>query len=336
MIKKMILLLDNLVNRDTYLSGLNTRIDYFKDRQSATSKRVIDELEEITVGDGFIVPEIDATALNIDFLKQSIRERGCVIVRNFFDSDDVDEMKSYVEHSFSVNSNSNSFINKYLTKQIDLEEVLNKTKEDIKNKQKENPTYSDTVKIGRKLTQPLGKNKSFLTVQTPILTEKLLNLFAQKRLKALLTEYFENEPCVSVYKWVLRRADPPENPIDFHQDGTFMGDDIASLNCWIPLSDCGTGYDVHGIDIVPIRFKHSFGKGTGVLDWTISPKAIIDQYSEAAIVTPTFRKGDAFFFDHLLIHRTQCMPNFVEKRYAIETWFFDSVNFPKNQIPMKW
>jgi hypothetical protein len=336
MIRKVMLLVDNLVNRDKYLSGLKKRIDYFKDRQSSTSKRVIDDSADTTVGDDFFVPEIEASALNIDFLKQSIRQSGCVIVRNFFDADDVEEMKSYVDHSFSLNSNNGSFINKYLTKQIDLAEVLDKTKEDIKSKRKDNPTYTDTVKIGRKLTQPLGMNKSFLTVQTPILTEKLLNLFANKQLKKLLTEYFENEPCVSVYKWVLRKAGPPENPIDFHQDGTFMGDEIASLNCWIPLSDCGDGYDVHGIDIVPIRFNQSFGKGTGVLDWTISPKAIVDQYSEAAIVTPTFRKGDAFFFDHLLIHRTQCMPNFAEKRYAIETWFFDSVNFPKNQIPMKW
>ncbi len=336
MIKQMSLYLDNLVNRDKYLSGMSRRIDYFKDRRSSITKRVIDDLDECAPEEHFFVPEVDASVLDIEILKRSIRERGCLIVRNFFTADEVAEMKAYVDHSFRVNSNSDNFINKYLTKQVDLNEVLDKTKEDIANKRKENPTYTDTGWIGRKLAQPLGKNKSFLTAQTPILTEKLLHLFDRKHLKDLLSKYFENDPCVSVYKWVLRKSDPPENPIDFHQDGAFIGDEIASLNCWVPISDCGAGYDVHGMDIVPIRFKNAFAKGTGVLDWTIAHQAVVDHYGESAIVTPTFRKGDLFFFDHLLVHRTQCVPNFAEKRYAIETWFFDSVNFPKNQIPMQW
>jgi len=115
-----------------------------------------------------------------------------------------------------------------------------------------------------------------------------------------------------------------------------MGDDINSLNCWIPLSDCGTGYNLHGMDIVPVRLMKAFAKGSGALNWTISPRSVIDKYSEDSIVTPTFRAGDLFFFDHLLVHRTQCVPTAMSKRYAIETWFFDSVNFPKNQIPLKW
>jgi len=336
MIKDMVLLLDNLINRDKYLSGLNTRIDYFKDRQSSISKRVIDDLEDVTIGDKFFVPEVAASDLSIDVLKRSIRERGCLIVRNFFTAHEVDQMHAYVDHAFSINTNSKSFINKYLSKPVELEEVLNKTKEDIKAKLKENPTYTNTVKLGKNLLQPLGNNKSFLTAQTPMLAEKLLKLFEKKHLKELLAEYFENGPCVSVYKWVFRKSGPPDKAIDFHQDGAFMRDEIASLNCWIPISDCGTGSNVHGLDVVPIRLKNTFGKGTGILDWTISQQAIIDEFSESAIVTPTFRKGDAFFFDHLLVHRSQCMPNFAEKRYAIETWFFDSVNFPKNQIPMKW
>ena len=110
----------------------------------------------------------------------------------------------------------------------------------------------------------------------------------------------------------------------------------SAVNCWIPLSDCGAGYDVHCMDIVPVRLMNTFEKGSGIMKWTISPKSVIDKYSEDAIVTPTFRAGDLFFFDHLLVHRTQWIPNASTMRYAIETWFFDSVNFPKNQIPLKW
>ncbi len=213
MITQTFLYLDNMVNRDKYLSGITRRIDYFKDRRSSVAKRVIDDLDEIAPEKVYFVPEVDAAVRNIGILKQSIRERGRLIARN-----------------------------------------------------------TDTGWIDRKLAQPLVKNKSFLTAQIPILTEKLLNLFDRKRQKDLLSKYFEN----------------------------------------------------------------AFAKGTGVLDWTIAHQAIVDHFGESAIVTPTFRKGDLFFFDHLLVHRTQCVPNFAEKRYAIENWFFDSVNFPKSQIPMKW
>lgn len=336
MFNQLLLYCDNLLHRDKYLASLNQRIDYFKDQQSAPSLRAIDEPTDAPSASDFRIPEVDAADLTVDILKKSIRERGCLIARNFFDADEVSAMRSYVDHAFAINDNRDSFVHKYLSKQIDIDEVLEKTRADIKEKQKSNPTYTNTIKLGKTLAQPLGKNKSYLTAQTPMLTEKLFKLYEKKALKALLRSYFDSEPCVSVYKWVLRRAAPPEAPIDFHQDGAFMGDEITSINCWIPLSDCGAGCDLHGMDIVPVRFMQAFEKGTGILNWTISPNSVIQKYSEEAIVTPTFRAGDMFFFDHLLVHRSQSIANPASRRYAIETWFFDSINFPKNQIPLKW
>lgn len=335
MFNQLLLYCDNLLYRDKYLTGLNQRIDFFKDRQSGPSARVIDDKSDADVTGDFRIPEVDASQLTVDFVKKSIREKGCAIVRNYFDADEVNAMRAYVDHAFAINDNSTSLVHKYLSKQIDLKEVLEKTKADIEEKQKTNPTYTNTFKRGPTLNRPLG-NKSYLTAQTPIVTEKLLKLYEKKKLKELLRGYFGSEPCVSVYKWVLRRGSPPEAPIDFHQDGAFMGEDIASLNCWIALSDCGTGYDLHGMDIVPIRLMNTFEKGTGVYNWMISAKRVEEHYSPEAVVTPTFNAGDMFFFDHLLVHRTQSIPNSACKRYAIETWFFDSVNFPKNQIPIKW
>jgi hypothetical protein len=336
MFNQLLLYCDSIIHRDKYLANLEQRIDCFKDQQSSNSSRVFDEVSDTGVAVDFQIPEIDASKLTVDILKQAIREKGCLIARNFFDAAEVKEMRSYVDYAFAINDNRDNFIHQYLAKQIDLEEVLEKTRADIEEKLKSNPTYTNTLKLGKKLAQPLGKNKSHLTAQTPILTEKLFKLYEKKQLKALLRSYFGNEPCVSVYKWVLRRADPPAEPIDFHQDGAFMGDEITSLNCWISLSDCGAGCDLHGMDIVPVRHMNAFAKGTGILNWTISQQSVVDAYSEDGIVTPTFRAGDMFFFDHLLVHRSQSIPNPASKRYAIETWFFDSVNFPKNQIPLKW
>jgi hypothetical protein len=336
MIKRMSLYCDNLLNRDKYLSSLNSRILYFKELEGEPTNRVIDEHVASEINGNIFVPEIDASDFNVEFLKKAVRESGCLIVRNYFCATDVETMKSFVDHSFAVNGNPDGLINKYLSRQIDLEPVLEKTREVIKKKRATNPTYTNKAKSGARLTKAMGNSQSFLTAQTPILAEKLLNLFERKQLKSLLGDYFGNEPCVSVYKWVLRKSEPPATPLDFHQDGAFMGEEISSLNCWIPLSDCGTGFDVHGLDIVPVRLLKSFQKGSGGMAWTISTDAVVEEYTRNAIVTPTFRKGDLFFFDHLLVHRSQSLPECSQRRYAIETWFFDSVNFPKNQIPIRW
>ncbi|MEZ5504390.1 MAG: hypothetical protein R3E50_17645 [Halioglobus sp.] len=333
--KQWALYFDNLLNRDKYLSGLNRRVEYFKDRPSSASTRTIDALPDVIAAPDFTVPEVNARDFCIEALQQSIRSRGCLIVRDFFTVDEVDEMRAYVEHSFAVNREGR--LNRYLTKQVDMSGVLKQTREDIQRKRQQIPTYTDTVRLGKKFPKPyIGDSKSFLTAQTPIVCERMLGLFERKRLKDVLAQYFENGPCVSIYKWALRKSAPPQQPIDFHQDGTFMGEEIDSLNCWIPVSDCGAGYDVHGLDVVPVRLKRLFGAGTGVLGWTISEQAVVDEFGRDAIVSPTFRQGDAFFFDHLLVHRTQSIPGFSQQRYAIETWFFDAVNFPQNQIPVRW
>lgn len=326
---------DHLLKRDRYLAELNERIAWFRDLESVPSQRVIDGAPEASHREGFAVPEVEAREFTLDFLKQAMRESGCCLVRNYFTAADVHELRDYVDHSFAVSKGQSPF-HGYLSKQVDLGDFLKSLKKDIEEHRKTNDTYTDTIKLGKNLTRTLGADVSCLTATSPILTDKLLRLFERKGLKTLLRGYFENEPCVSVYKWVLRKAVPPKQPIDFHQDGAFMGDAIDSLNCWVPLTDCGAGTDAPGMDIVPVRLMQAFEKGTGVLNWTVSPQAVVDQLGEDAIVTPAFRRGDAFFFDHCLIHRTQHVPGSTAERYAIETWFFDSGNFPKNQIPIRW
>ncbi len=333
--RRISIFVDHLLKRDRYLDDLNRRIDHFADIESSPTARVIDGVEEATHRPDFSLPEIDAAEFSLDFLKQSMRESGCCLVRNYFSDNEVEELRDYVDHSFAVHR-GDSFVHNYLAKQIDLRDVLKKTRNDIEANRELNDTYTDTIKLGPNLTRTLGADVSCLTATSPILTDRLLHVFERKGLKAMLGEYFGSEPCVSVYKWVLRKATSPQQPIDFHQDGAFMGEYIDSLNCWAPLTDCGEGTDVPGMDIVPVRFLSTFEKGTGVLNWTVSPQAVTDRFGEEAVITPAFRRGDAFFFDHCLVHRTQHVPDALSERYAIETWFFDSTSFPKNQIPIQW
>lgn len=326
---------DNLLRRDRYLDRLNARVEHFATTQSSPSRRVIDDARMSSPVD-FEVPEVEAASLTVDIVKRAIREKGCLIVRNFLNEKEAQQMQSYVDYSFKLHSKPDKKISRYLLKQVELAKAVKYTKGDIAKHRETNETYTDTTKIARKLGRTLGQSSSQLTATTPIIIDKILALYDRKGLKNLLNEYFENEPCVSIYKWVLRKAMSPPVPIDFHQDGAFMGSGIDSLNLWVSLSDCGGDSDAPGMDFVPVRLKSDFAKGTGSMNWTVAESAVHDVYGEQAVVAPRFNRGDGLFFDHFLVHRTQHVADCVSNRYAVETWFFDSVNFPKNQIPVKW
>ena len=326
---------DNLLRRNRYLDRLNARVEHFATTQSSPSRRVIDNAKISSPVD-FEVPEVEADALTVDIVKRAISEKGCLIVRNFLNEKEAQQMQSYVDYSFNLHDKPEGKVSQYLLKQVELAKAVEHAKDDIAKHRETNDTYTDITKIASKLVRTLGQSSSQLTATTPIITDKILALYDRKGLKNLLNDYFENEPCVSIYKWVLRKAMSPPVPIDFHQDGAFMGPSIDSLNVWVSLSHCGGDSDAPGMDFVPVRLKSEFGKGTGSMNWTVAESAVHDVYGEQAVVAPRFNRGDALFFDHFLVHRTQHVADCARNRYAVETWFFDSVNFPKNQIPVKW
>jgi hypothetical protein len=326
---------DNLLGRDRYLDRLNARVEHFATTQSLPSRRVIDDARMSRPVD-FEVPEVEADVLTVDIVKEAISDKGCLIVRNFLNELEAQQMQSYVDYSFKLHNKPENKVSQYLLKQVELAKAVEHAKDDIAKQRETNKTYTDITKIARKLGRTLGQSSSQLTATTPIITDKILALYDRKGLKDLLNDYFENEPCVSIYKWVLRKAMSPPVPIDFHQDGAFMGPGIDSLNVWVALSDCGGDSDAPGMDFLPVRLKSDFEKGTGSMNWTVAESAVHDVYGQQAVVAPRFNRGDALFFDHFLVHRTQHVADCARNRYAVETWFFDSVNFPKNQIPVKW
>ena len=117
-----------------------------------------------------------------------------------------------------------------------------------------------------------------------------------------------------------------------------MGSDINSLNLWIPLDVCGGKTGAPGLDIIPKRFEGIInpGEADAALNWSTGNDTIRRLHEDCAPTSPEFNPGDVIFFDHFLLHRTQYGENFDRTRYAIETWFFGSKNFPKNQVPLRW
>lgn len=179
---------------------------------------------------------------------------------------------------------------------------------------------------------------SAMCVESASAAEHVLGLYEAKGLKPLLSDYLGEAPCLSALKWVLRRTKLPVLRAGWHQDGAFMGPEINSINMWVPMNKCGGSTDSPGLDVVPVRMREVFRTGAdgAMFDWSISEEDLREAFGQDAFVSPVFEQGDAFFFDHFYMHRTQYRQDFSRPRYALETWFFGDRNFPPNQVPLAW
>jgi hypothetical protein len=175
-----------------------------------------------------------------------------------------------------------------------------------------------------------------MCVEAPSVAETLLQFYEAHGLKKLIGDYLGESPCLSVKKWVLRRNTPKGAESGWHQDGAFMGTDINTLNMWIPLTECGGETGAPGMDVVPQRLYKIASADGASFDWSVSDANVRRGNFNSLPVAPVFNAGDAFFFDHFYLHRTQYRTDFTRLRYAVESWFFGATSFPKEQIPVAW
>jgi len=146
-----------------------------------------------------------------------------------------------------------------------------------------------------------------------------------------MTAFLGERPLLSGIKATLRRI-PPDVDTDgrWHQDGSFLGERIKALNCWLALDRCGV--DAPGLDIVPKRLDHVVEDVEARYDWSLSDAAVLGTADATPIVRPEFEAGDALLFDHLLVHRTGASPDMPNERHAIESWFFPPSAYPTDQL----
>ena len=320
--------IERLFDRDRSgdASRLSARLEDYRHREQEIGPRPIDREagQPAWQGSG-PVPEVPADSFTNEALLSAMASRGCLIVRGFFDPGIADIYTPIIDRLLdTVYAKSGG------DKDDALEKILN------------NPPQA----ISTLLTEQVWKRSrgfhrlsgSVMCVESSGISEQLLELYESRGLKEIVGNYLGEPPCLSALKWVLRRSLLPVKPEGWHQDGAFMGEDINSLNMWVPLSRCGGDTGAPGLDILPARLLEIVGAGDddAVFNWSVGKDAVVSKYSTEAIVSPEFNVGDAFFFDHFLLHRTQYKEEFPRLRYAIETWFFGERNFPKAQVPLAW
>jgi len=317
---------DKLLQRDASkdLIRTNQRLADYVGREPIQALRAIDiEAPKATFTSTHKVPEVNAAAFEMDHLKSAMASHGCLIVRGLFDQltmtdycEVIDLAMDATEHKTMQEAHIAEI---FCNPPSEFASLLPKTK----------------LSNARKFNRDGG---SAMCVESASISEHLLELYESVGIKKIVADYLGEAPCLSALKWVLRRPKLPINRDGWHQDGAFMGEGINSLNMWIAANHCGGDSGAPGMDLLPQRLFKILGAGEGeaVFNWSVSDHAMRTPQSDNAITAPVFEAGDALFFDHFLLHRTQYGHDFIRPRYAIETWFFGAKNFPSNQVPLSW
>lgn len=318
-----------LTDRDFSLdaSHLARRLEEFKNRLPTVHRTSVEnEPGQAPWPDACLIPEVPTTEFNAQLLKSAMASSGSLIVRGFLDRASCRFYKSVIDEVLSSCSQRPRPSEDNAT---EMHAFYNP------------PANLNELMSAQKWTNSRGFHRnsgSAMCIESSSVAEQLMELYEEKGLRSIIGDYLGGQPCLSALKWVLRRSLLPVSPAGWHQDGAFMGSDINSINMWIPLDQCGGDSGAPGMDVLPKRLKEIVNTGTddAVFSWSPSTGEITESFGEKSIVSPVFEPGDAFFFDQFFLHRTQYKASFSRLRYAIETWFFDSENFPKNQIPLSW
>lgn len=269
---------------------------------------------DFTIIDG--IPEITPQQLSSDILAGAVLDHGALIVRNLINTDKAAKLANLMD------------------KAMDSQQAHFDGCRDKDNYYFDPPRDAlSEYKLGRKFIAQTG---GMWTIDSPTLMFELIETYGELKLKEILHTYFNERPCLSLRKWVLRRFGPLKGEADWHQDGAFMDADVRSMNLWIALSDCGGDTATTGLEIVPRRFDHIVETGTpgACFDWTVSPQLVKEKFADTPPVKPFFKAGDAIFFDHFNLHRTDYTEKLTEVRHAIECWFFAGSLYAKKQIPI--
>ena len=96
---------------------------------------------------------------------------------------------------------------------------------------------------------------------SPRMMFNLLETLDEAGLGEVVTGYLGERPAMTVDKCTLRRVGTRPST-DWHQDGSFLGSGIRTVNVWLCLSECGR--DAPGLDVVP---------NASITSWRRAPKA---------------------------------------------------------------
>jgi hypothetical protein len=282
-----------------------------------------DAVEDLFPGDA--LPEIGPSDLDVEHVRSALLNHGSLLVRGLVDPERVAQLRGDIDRA--LEGYDAWFAGKGLATAAPWFE----------------PFAHEPKKVERKFRRDVG---GVLAVDSPPALCDVIDTFDAAGVRRIVSDFFGEQPALLAKKWTLRRVPHDTGESGWHQDGSFMGGDIRSLNVWLALSHCGD--DAPGLDVVARRLDDIVPTGTAGawLDWNVSP-LMVDQVAPGGVVRPIFEPGDALIFDHMNLHRTAADPGMTRDRYAIEAWFLAPSTYelmmagagaegapPRDQLPM--
>jgi hypothetical protein len=261
------------------------------------------------------IPEIPAAELCVELVASAIQHHGSLLVRGLIDPESAEGIRQAIDEAFAGAA-----------------AAANKPSFDP------TPWYTHFRAIRKKGYRFGGRERSYASdgdgvhaVDSPRALFRHLDSLAAAGFNELLYKYFDERPAFSAKKTTLRRT-PPNALAGWHQDGSFLGTQVRSLNIWTAFSPCGV--DAPSLDIFPRPFDHLVEMGgADIFDWAVSNETAV-RYNLETVVRPRFETGDALLFDQMTLHRTGVDSTMTKTRYAIEMWFFAASTYPHAQVPL--
>jgi len=346
MIKKWFLALDNLVNRGKYLSVSNSGLDTFKDRNldAPSYTQMIDDpsIDSVAIADrdrrhaaaveklsdagrvdwppvypdpfpglSGAVPEICAADLTVDVVGGAVAHHGVLLIRGLFDAEQV-------------------AVTRAVQDRVKAASLLGSPDSDARGWYMPFDGKSRREKVLRSRTESRGGN---WLADSPLGLTRVMQILESVGVVGVINEHFQERSAISLQKSTLRSVQPEPSDTGWHQDGSFLDDDVRSMNVWVALSPCGGMIPASGIELIPHRFEDILPVDTALGVATISPDIISEIKQRYTSLNPQFAAGDALMFDEHFVHRTSLEPGITDVRYALECWFFAPSHSVSNYVP---
>lgn len=169
---------------------------------------------------------------------------------------------------------------------------------------------------------------------SPSSTARVLEELETAGVTGAITGHLGERPYFSLQKSTLRRSLPTYNLVAWHQDGSFLDEDVRTMNVWVALSPCGGDLPSPGLEVVPKRMPGILPVDGVMSTHSISYDLVDEIAAETPTVIPEFAPGDAIIFDERFLHRTHLTDSMTEIRYALECWFFAPSHQASTYIPL--
>lgn len=261
-----------------------------------------------------VLPEIDREGFGTDVVGGAVAHHGAVVVRGLFSPAQVERCVDAIDRAHEV-------------------------REGVTGGQVEpdagfTPLVVEDPLKTQVLRNMVGVQGGIWLADSPMATATALDALDEVGAVAMMTEHFGDRPFFSLQKSTLRRSPAEWRMVAWHQDGSFLDDDVRTMNIWVALTACGGDLPTPGLEVVPRRMAEILPVDGVMSPHSIDYDLVGEIAAETPTITPAFAPGDALVFDEHFLHRTHLPEDMTHPRYALECWFFAPSHHTASYVPL--